>query len=96
LVDLTATLAVHLLLLRKILLKVEEVCHLDAVVDWDLESDHGIVEVLGDAEVRRVETRVYHQEIQVGLLHVVLAVEMLKNLQELFEAEPDLTCFLGL
>lgn len=60
LVYLLATFAVRFLLFCKILFEMEKVCHLDAVIDWDLESDHSLVEVLGNAEVHCVETSVYH------------------------------------
>ena len=72
----------------------QEVGHLDAVIDRDLETDHCFVEVLCDSEVHVLEACVYHEEVQVGLLHVVLAVEVLKNLKKLFEAEPDLAFLL--
>lgn len=72
------------------------VSQLDAVVDWDLEANHGFVEVLRDAELCLLVCRVNHQEVQIGLEHVVLDVELLKHLEELLETEPTLTVALRL
>jgi hypothetical protein len=73
-VCLSATFVVHTFLLCQIFFKVQEVSHLDSVIDRDLEADHRLVQVLGDAEVYVFEAGVDHQEIKVGLSNVIFRV----------------------
>ena len=73
-VCLSATFIVHTFLLCQIFFKVQEVSHLDSVVNRDLEADHRLIQVLGDAEVYVFEAGVDHQEIKVGLSNVIFRV----------------------
>lgn len=54
--------------------------HLDPVINGYLETEHGFVQVFGNAEVRVQKCRVDHHEVQIGLMNVGLDVQLLKHL----------------
>lgn len=59
----------------------QEVAHLDSAIDRNLEPNHGLVEILRYAEVSIPIRRVNHQKVKICLLHLIISVQLLQDLE---------------
>jgi hypothetical protein len=63
LIAFSSTLVVHFLLIGQVFFEVQEISHLDSIIDRDLKAVHRLVQDFGDAEVNVLEACVDHQEV---------------------------------
>lgn len=68
----SSTLVVHFLLIGQVFFEVQEVSHLDSIIDRDLKAVHRLVQNFGDAEVNVLEACVDHQEVEVSQIDFFL------------------------